>query len=117
MPWMRVHDLYPQINASDQERDPHSVLSFYKQMLRLRKEHKDVFVYGAFELLDPECKETFVYRKRYEAKIAVVVLSFSTEVQALPDGGIEGMKMLISSYGKESGAELQPLEGRVYVNY
>ncbi|KAF2623594.1 glycoside hydrolase family 13 protein [Macroventuria anomochaeta] len=116
-PWMRVHDLYPEINASSQEGDLQSVLSFYKQMLRLRKEHKDVFVYGTFELLDPEGKDTFVYRKRYEGKTAVVLLNFRLEVQCLPTKEIEGMEMLVSSYGKVVGGPLQPLEGRVYINY
>ncbi|KAL1607123.1 hypothetical protein SLS59_002827 [Nothophoma quercina] len=116
-PWMRVHDGYPEVNAAKQEADPGSVLNFYKQLLRLRKEHKDVFVYGAFELLDPGSKEMFVYRKRYEGKVAVVVLNFTTEVQTLPEGNVRGMEMLVSSHGKDDGVELQPLEGRLYVNY
>ena len=116
-PWMRVHDGYPEVNAVKQEADPGSVLNFYKQVLRLRKEHKDVFVYGAFELLNPESKEIFVYRKRYEGNVAVVVLNFMTEVQTLPEGDVRGMEMLVSSYGKDDGVELQPLEGRLYVNY
>lgn len=116
-PWMRVHDGYPEVNAVKQEADPGSVLNFYKQLLRLRKEYKDVFVYGAFELLDPGSKEMFVYRKRYEGKVAVVVLNFTTEVQTLPEGNVRGMEMLVSSYGKDDRVELQPLEGRLYVNY
>lgn len=116
-PWMRVHDGYPEVNAVKQEADPGSVLNFYKQVLRLRKEHKDVFVYGAFELLNPESKEIFVYRKRYEGNVAVVVLNFMTEVQTLPEGDVRGMEMLVSSHGKDDGVELQPLEGRLYVNY
>ncbi|KAF9697175.1 hypothetical protein EKO04_004545 [Ascochyta lentis] len=116
-PWMRVHDLFSEINAAAQQGDGDSVLSFYKRVLRLRKEHRDVFVYGAFELLNPSGGETFVYRKSYEGKVAVVVLNFTTEVQRLPGEDVEGLKVLISSYGKVGAGELQPLEGRVYVNY
>ena len=116
-PWMRVHDLYPEINAEAQERDANSVLGFYKKMLGLRKTHKDVFVYGRFEVLDLENENTFVYRKRYEERTAVVVLNFTTEVQGVPKGVVVGMEVLVSSYGKVETEALQPLEGRVYVNY
>lgn len=116
-PWMRVHNETCHINAHAQERDVHSVLAFYKQMLKLRKEHKDVFVYGRFELVDPEGKDTFVYRKRYEDMTAVVVLNFSTRVHALPLVEVGDMELLISSYGKSDTEGLQPFEGRVYVNY
>ncbi|KNG49381.1 alpha-glucosidase-like protein maltase [Stemphylium lycopersici] len=115
-PWMRVHNEYPGLNVEVQERDPESVLSFYKAMLRLRKAHRDVFVYGEFELLDREGRETFVYRKRFEDRMAVVVLNFSTGEQAVP-GWVGGMSVLVSTYGKSVEAVLRPLEGRIYVDY
>jgi oligo-1,6-glucosidase len=116
-PWMRAHDSSPEINVEAQEHDANSVLSFYKKMLGLRKTHRDVFVYGRFEVLDLENENTFVYRKRYEERIAVVVLNFTTEVQGLPDRVVDDMEVLVSSYGKVETEALQPLEGRVYVNY
>lgn len=114
-PWMRVHDEYAAINVAKQEKETDSVLAFYKRVLKLRKEHKDVFVYGTFELVDPEGGETFVYRKRYQEKTALVVLNFTTEVQRLD--GTEGMQLLVSSYAKATGGSLQPLEGRIYIDY
>jgi alpha-glucosidase len=114
---MRVHDSFPEINAEAQEHDANSVLGFYKKMLGLRKTHRDVFVYGRFEVLDLENENTFVYRKRYEERTAVVVLNFTTEVQEVPKGVIVGMEVLVSSYGKIETEVLQPLEGRVYVNH
>jgi oligo-1,6-glucosidase len=115
-PWMRVHDEYGSINAAAQEGDGGSVLSFYKRVLGLRKEHKDVFVYGSFELLDREGRELFVYRKRYEGKMALVVLNFTTEEQRV-GCDVEGLTLLVSSYGKGSGSVLRPLEGRIYIDY
>ena len=115
-PWMRVHDEYATINAAAQEKDGGSVLSFYKHVLKLRKEHKDVFVYGSFELVDPEGKELFIYRKRCEGKMALVVLNFTTEEREM-GCDVEGLKLLVSSYGKATGSMLRPLEGRVYIDY
>ncbi|OAL49734.1 alpha-glucosidase-like protein maltase [Pyrenochaeta sp. DS3sAY3a] len=114
-PWMRVHDEYRSINAARQEGDKDSVLSFYKRVLRLRKEHADVFVYGTFEVLDHEDLDTFVYRKRYQEKEALVVLNFTTKPQPLPR--TDDLKLLVSSYSKSTSDTLQPLEGRIYINY
>ena len=113
---MRVHDEYPAINAAGQEKDADSVLSFYKRALRLRKEHKDIFVYGSFELVDPEGTEMFVYRKRFEEKTALVVLNFTTKEQRI-EYDVEGLRLLVSSYGKAIESVLRPLEGRIYVDY
>jgi oligo-1,6-glucosidase len=115
-PWMTVHDEYPAINAAAQEKDVDSVLSFYKRALRLRKAHKDIFVYGSFELVDPEGTEMFVYRKRFEEKTALVVLNFTTKEQRM-EYDVEGLRLLVSSYGKATESVLQPLEGRVYIDY
>lgn len=115
-PWMRVHDEFPALNAEQQEKDSASVLAFYRQMLRLRKEHRDVLVYGTFELVDRESEETFVYRKRYQERSAVVALNFTTEEQCAPEVE-EGMHLLVSSYAKGTRGVLQPLEGRIYINY
>jgi oligo-1,6-glucosidase len=114
-PWMRVHDAYTAINVEKQEGDEGSVLAFYKKVLRLRKEHRDVFVYGRFELRDVEDESTFVYVKRYEGKMALVALNFTTEAQVLRDTG--GMKLLVSSYAKGREGVLEPLEGRIYIDY
>jgi oligo-1,6-glucosidase len=112
---MRVHDGYKEINAAQQEQDEDSVLAFYKRMLRLRKEHKDVVVYGTFKLFDAENPNTFVFMKRYGEKTALVALNFTTKKQSLPN--TERMKLLQSSYSGGTSDMLQPLEARIYINY
>ncbi|KAF2021520.1 glycoside hydrolase family 13 protein [Aaosphaeria arxii CBS 175.79] len=114
-PWMRTHDLYKDINAEAQEKEADSVLSFYKRLLRLRKEHKDVFVYGNFELLDADNENTFVFRKQYQHKTALVALNFTSTAQNAPSH--EDMNLLMSSYSKTSPETLQPYEGKIYINY
>lgn len=62
-PWMRVNDDYESVNAAAQlssaddsgERDEQlSVWHFWQRGLECRKEHRDVFIYGGFELLGSE---------------------------------------------------------------
>lgn len=62
-PWMRVRDNYKEVNVAAQEKDPHSVLAFWKKVLKIRKEHSDVLVHGQFELFDFENINTFTYVK------------------------------------------------------
>ncbi|PLB47373.1 maltase malt [Aspergillus steynii IBT 23096] len=114
-PWMRVHDLYPEINVLRQESDPGSVLSFWKNVLRLRKEHRDLFIHGAFELLDFENQETFCFVKSRGEKKALVVLNFTDSNQPLTVSTV-GMELLVSNYTDLAVSEtLQPWEGRIYI--
>ncbi|KAJ4305288.1 hypothetical protein N0V90_000819 [Kalmusia sp. IMI 367209] len=114
-PWMRIHDLYTKVNAESQEKDENSVLSIWKHLLRLRKEYKDVFVYGTFELLDLDNRTTFVYKKHFQGRTALIALNFTTEPQPLP--ATDDLKLLFSSYVEETHGILQPYEGRIYISY
>lgn len=80
-PWMRVNDDYKTVNVDAQleERsgDDLSVYQFWKRGLANRREHKNVFVYGDFELLDEESKTVFAYKRASKDEAFVVVLNFS----------------------------------------
>ena len=49
-PWLPVNPNYIKINVAEQEKDPESVLSYYKKLTALRKnpEYKETIVYGDF---------------------------------------------------------------------
>lgn len=80
-PWMMVNTDYQTVNATLQrtydEENQLSVLQFWKRGLADRKEHKDVFVYGDFELLDSEHATVFAYKRAGSEKAFVTVLNFS----------------------------------------
>jgi alpha-glucosidase len=128
-PWMRVHDDYKTINVAQQRKDPASVLNFYKRMLRLRKQYRDMFVHGSFRLLDPEDEAVFSYIKEAsDGRMAVVVLNMSREDRPGPDvAAILGKeaKILVSTRHEDDGMAasrmkngrpaLEAWEGRVYV--
>ena len=110
-----MHDLYQEVNVKKQEGDEESVLAFYKRALRLMKEHKDVFVYGDFEVVESENVSTFVYKKTYREKTAVVALNFTTCPQPAP--ACANMRLLISSEVEMLGGSLRSFEGRIFINY
>ncbi|KAK5121023.1 hypothetical protein LTR85_005807 [Meristemomyces frigidus] len=80
-PWMMVNTDYQTVNATSQrtynEDDQLSVLQFWKRGLASRKEHKDVFVYGDFELLDSEHSTVFAYKRAGKEAAFATVLNFS----------------------------------------
>ncbi|KAI8626544.1 glycoside hydrolase family 13 protein [Xylariaceae sp. FL1651] len=124
--WMRVHDDYEEINAQSQDIDPDSVLSFYKIMLRLRKQHRDLFVSGLFRLLEAEDEKIFAYVKEGSRKKipgnephnpletrknkALVVLNFSSETRPCLDvkrvfsceDNSNAVKLLISTHSSNA---------------
>nr|OQO31647.1 hypothetical protein B0A51_01137 [Rachicladosporium sp. CCFEE 5018] len=121
-PWMRVNDDYKEWNAEAQRTfsDPEdlSVLQFWKRGMQQRKEHKDCFVYGNFELLDPEHENVFAYRRFGGGEAFAVVLNFSgEEVQwSVPaEAGVENW--VTGNYkgkperGTEGSIVLKPWEG------
>lgn len=132
-PWMRVHDEYKEINVEKQRGDPGSVLEFYKRVLRLRKEYRDLFIHGSFKLLDPDNEAVFSYVKESRrrdgapegaSRRALVVMNFSATEQPSVDAARElGCKPCQVSYlaGTVSRTDyqeaLKPWEGRVYVNF
>jgi oligo-1,6-glucosidase len=84
-PWMRVNDDYKTVNAQAQIEDAMpssgtlSVHAFWQRGLRCRKENKDVFVYGDFQLLDPEHKKVVAYKRWSKENAFVTVLNLSGE--------------------------------------
>ncbi len=79
-PWLKVNPNFKTINAEQQQHDPESILSYYKKMLRLRKEHP-VLVYGEYESLLPEDEHLYVYRRWDGNEAFYVVLNFSDSTQ------------------------------------
>ncbi|KAL3479683.1 glycoside hydrolase [Aspergillus californicus] len=116
--WMRVHDDYADINVERQRLDPGSVLSFWKSMLRLRKEHDDVLVHGAFRIIDDSNENVFIYEKKAGDKCAYVVLNFTREVQDIDLHSIfdiSQFKLIAHSSDHISLYHLDPFDGRLYV--
>lgn len=77
-PWIGVNENYKKINASEQEKRENSVLSFYKKIIRLRKEN-EIMVFGSYEGLDLENKKVFAYKRKYEGDEWLVICNFTDE--------------------------------------
>lgn len=132
---MRVNDDYKEWNAAAQIGSPSSVYSYYTKLLSLRRDHKNIIVYGDFEMLSHDHEKVFAY-KRYGyhdpdiGKAAViVVMNFTGEAEVewdLKEGkfGKEGLlqkpEVIIGTYGdgkvivKDGIVRLRPFEAVVF---
>lgn len=116
---MRVNDDYPRINALDQLDNPHSVFSYWKRCLQLRKEHKEVFIYGGFEILDPKHKDVVAYKRFSEHECWVTVTNFTGKyLQWTGIGDIKAVEWVLGNYSldlhnnsKSLDISLRPWEG------
>ena len=104
-PWIMVNPNYKEINAAAQKDDPDSVLSYYKALIRLRRESawKDAVVYNAFTLLDPEDEHIFAYLRPGEAATLLTVCNFSAaeRVYRLPKEVPAGKSTLLLTNAAE----------------
>ncbi|MFP4374135.1 MAG: alpha-glucosidase [Spirochaetaceae bacterium] len=114
-PWIPINDNYREINLADQWDDPDSVLSFYRRLIRLRKE-SGAALYGDFEVVEEAPSPLFVYRRRAAGETLTVVANLSSEehacpADALPADATRGT-LLLSNYpdGTPDITALRPWE-------
>ena len=83
-PWLPLNPNYKEINVASQENDPNSLLSFYKELIALRKnpEYKETVVYGELiPYLEEQHNLMSYYRKG--DKTLLVLGNFQKEPQTV----------------------------------
>lgn len=121
--WIRVNPNHERINVEEAIRNPDSIYHYYKELIRLRKEHA-VIVYGEYELLLPDHPQIYAFIRKLEKSRLLVILNFSSEepifewpVEVMEPEDIE---LLISNYAPQKhenllNLPLRPYEARVYL--
>ncbi len=73
-PWLKVNPNYTAINAAAQMEDPASVRSFYKELIRLRKDpaYRETIVYGSLEPVWEDRHNLMAYYRKGEKTLLVV---------------------------------------------
>lgn len=105
------------LTVEEEESDPKSVLSFYRNMIRLRKRHLDTLCYGTYEAVDTPCEKVLQYLKKgAEGAILFVALNFGDGEEALqlPEARQPAELLMSSAIEPSNDLTLQPYEGRIY---
>jgi oligo-1,6-glucosidase len=114
-PWLKVNPNYKIINATIQEKDPNSILNYFRKAVKLRNENK-VLVYGKYTLVDASNPDVYAYTRIFKDKKILVLLNFKAKA-ANQNSGIDlsGAKLLLDNYSNPStGKILKPYEAQVY---
>ena len=116
-PWMSVNPNYTRINVAQQEKDPDSILNFYRQAIRLRKQLSCVR-WGDYREYKKHSRKVYMYSRQDPRQKLLVVCSFSNKpVRFSPprDFYIPGARLAMCNYNSISPNTLQPYECRVYL--
>ncbi len=104
-PWLAVNPNFHRINVQAESGQPDSVLSFYREMIRLRNS-KSSLVFGSYRDISGKFPNIYAYVRADASGRTVVVLNFSNEaVNFQLPADIAVKKRLISNVS-ESQAEL-----------
>ena len=106
-PWLKENPLYREINVEEQQKRGDSVLSYYKQLIALRKdpEWKEVLIYGDFVPYLEDEKNLIAYLRTEGGKAVLVAANFLADARTIElpkDREGEPYKsgcMLLSNFG------------------
>jgi oligo-1,6-glucosidase len=116
-PWLPVNENYKTTtNVAIQDTAANSILNFVRKMVKLRKENKEVLVYGKYTLLDKENKDVYAYTREANGKKFLVILNFTKNNAVVKTGlDLSKAKVLISNYNTTQVSEaVKPYEAVVY---
>lgn len=74
--WIEVNSNTQQINVENQQNDENSVLSFYKNLIQLRKNHLSLIT-GRYKLLLPDHPYLYVYQRISDSDIWTIITNLS----------------------------------------
>ncbi|WP_051525841.1 alpha-glucosidase [Butyrivibrio proteoclasticus] len=75
-PWFYVNPNYKRVNVKREERDPDSILNFYRKCLSLRKSSKTL-IYGDYTEHFPKDKNIYMYERSLNGESYLIICSFS----------------------------------------
>lgn len=110
-PWISISEDYNEWNVEKQRKDPDSVYHFYKQLIKLRREHS-VLVYGDFELVDRKRKNIFTYYRRQQDEVFYIECNLS--FKPVKRSFFVQYQLVLSNY-KDKSKVLRPYEANLYI--
>lgn len=122
-PWLPLHPGFPERNVAVQQEDPHSVLSFYRALLRLRRQ-SPALRRGDFRALTPRPGDGLAYLRRAESHSALVALNLSSRPLTLrldPEPQEQSWELRLSSLCSSRasvdrhGIQLGPYEAAIFL--
>lgn len=114
-PWLTVNSNYKTVNAASEENDPNSVLSYFKKIVKLRRENL-ILVYGKYTLLDGDNPNVYAYTRELNGRKLLILLNFkNTIATANTRIDLSNARFLLGNYPAPSKDNtLRPYEALIY---
>lgn len=116
-PWLKVNPNYQAINVEDQKKDEHSVLSFYRRLIALRKA-EPVLVYGDYDLVLEDDLNIYAYTRSLEQQKLLILCNLSEKTVPVNyyKSSLAEQNLLLSNYSDSDNEhyQLQPFETKIY---
>jgi oligo-1,6-glucosidase len=77
-PWLAVNPNYVDINVAAEIHDQNSVLSFYRQLIAIRRS-KPILIFGSYRDISGSNPHVYAYLRATQASKMIVILNFSDE--------------------------------------
>lgn len=113
-PWLPVNDNYKTINAKLEKNKPDSVLSFFKDLMKLRREHR-VLLDGNYNDILFDDESIFAYTRENEKEKVIILLNFTGDTVTYDETLVGTREVLMSNYGGFDPGYLRPYEGACLV--
>lgn len=76
--WIKINPNYTNINVENQLNDKDSILNFYKQMIKIRKENQ-CLIYGDYKLILEADEKIFAYKRILENDKFLIICNLSDD--------------------------------------
>ncbi len=110
--WLKVNPNAQTVNVAAQEKDPNSILNYFRKMVKLRKS-EPTLAYGDWALVDAKNPSVFAYTRSLNGKKLLVLLNFKSVDAKVDTTGLDlsKAKVLIGNYPTPSvNGVLRPQE-------
>jgi len=112
-PWLPVPPTYKTHNVADEQKDPNSLLTFYKKLLNLRHTNQ-ALLDGGYTALNPSDQNVLSYLRTYKDHMVLVALNMSDSAQKvnfeLSQHGFSSVKSLLSTPKSSAKGDVVTLE-------
>ena len=112
-PWLKVNPNYKNINVAKEQIDKDSILNYYKEIIKLRKQYP-VIVYGKYSDIDFNNKSSFIYKRYTKIHEMIILCNFTDKDYCLDNPDYKEYKLILSNYKENDDYILKPYEARVY---
>ena len=119
-PWFNICDNYKEINVEEAEKDPNSILHFYRKLIKFKKEN-EVAIYGKYKEFYKNSSSLYVYERVLGNEKLLIVCSFkenSVKFKAPAGYDLNKGELIFNNYNDnkivDNGFVTKPYEVRVY---